>query len=145
MDIDHFKMMFHYLSNLGIQIMFTTIFSLIQISHSHLGGSIAMGVPNSRMIYFMENPSINGWWLGVPSFMSIKSAWLMHPNFLVKSRKKVLPRILFWQANIHDFMRSTSIKNMQWTHQSVGSLVRKITWVTWAIKNISISLHPISF
>ena len=57
MDIDHFKMMFHYLS---IQIMFTIIFSLIQISHSHLGGSIAMGVPNSRMIYFMENPSING-------------------------------------------------------------------------------------
>ena len=37
MDIDHFKMMFHYLS---IQIMFTIVLSLIQISHSHLGGSI---------------------------------------------------------------------------------------------------------
>ena len=28
------------------------------------GVSLAMGIPNSWMVYVMANPSINGWWLG---------------------------------------------------------------------------------
>ena len=34
-------------------------------SHWEMGVSMAMGVPNSWLVYFMENPIVrNGWWLG---------------------------------------------------------------------------------
>ena len=35
----------------------------------YLGMSINGGTPNSWMVYIRENPSINGWWLGVPPIL----------------------------------------------------------------------------
>ena len=41
----------------------------------HMEVSIVMGLsPWLWMVYFMENPSINGWWLGVP-------LWLRKPPY----------------------------------------------------------------